>query len=64
MASDDDKEELLLCCRYGELDEVQCFVGKYGAEVLEDVRDDNGNTALHMACGNGHEGVPKCFVAD
>ena len=58
MASTGNKEDLLLACRYGELDEVQHFVGSYGADSLEDVKDENGNTVLHMACGNGHEGAP------
>lgn len=57
MASADDNEELLLSCRYGALDEVQRYVGSYGANLLGDVRDENGNTVLHMACGNGHEGA-------
>lgn len=59
MASVDDKEDLLLSCRYGELDQVQHFVATYGAHSLPDVTDDNGNTALHMACANGHEGEPS-----
>ncbi|KAL0955685.1 hypothetical protein HGRIS_001909 [Hohenbuehelia grisea] len=50
----DDQEELLLSCRYGELDDVKEFVTKFGAEALADVRDANGNCVLHMACGNGH----------
>jgi uncharacterized protein len=58
MASVDDKEDLLLSCRYGELDQVQRFVGTYGSGSLGDVKDENGNTVLHMACGNGHEGAP------
>jgi len=61
MAFADDKEELLLSCRYGELDEVKQFVGKYGAESLADIRDENGNTVLHMSCGNGHEGMLPLF---
>ncbi|KAF8529842.1 cytoplasmic protein [Gautieria morchelliformis] len=57
MASVDDKEDLLLSCRYGDLDDVQRFVGTYGSDSLDDVKDDNGNTVLHMACGNGHEDI-------
>ncbi|KAF8591072.1 ankyrin [Ramaria rubella] len=57
MATEDDKEELLLSCRYGELDQVQHFVDKYGAGSLGEVRDENGNTILHMTCGNGHEDI-------
>ncbi|KAG1791184.1 ankyrin repeat-containing domain protein, partial [Suillus plorans] len=29
-------------------------VTKFGSDVLSRVRDDNGNTALHMTCRNGH----------
>lgn len=62
MASEDDKEELLLSCRYGELDEVQRFVETYGADFLGDLRDENGNTALHLTCGNGHDGLSPCVL--
>lgn len=54
LPTDDDKENLLLSCRYDDLDEVQDFVTKFGSGALSSVRDDNGNTLLHMACGNGH----------
>ncbi|KAF8525797.1 ankyrin repeat-containing domain protein [Hysterangium stoloniferum] len=57
MATEDDKDELLLSCRYGELDEVKQFVEKYGSQPLQDIRDQNGNTILHMTCGNGHEDI-------
>lgn len=53
----DDLEDLLLSCRYGELDEVKSFVQTYGAEPVSAVRDENGNTVLHMCCGNGHTGA-------
>jgi len=51
--TDEEKDELLLSCRYGDLDDVQEFVKKYGQSALA-VRDENGNTILHMASGNGH----------
>lgn len=54
--SNDDLEELLLSCRYGELDEVKSFVERFGRDAVATVRDENGNTVLHMACGNGHNG--------
>jgi uncharacterized protein len=54
--SDDDKEELLSSCRYGDLEDVQEFVRRFGPEPLGEVRDENGNTILHMVCGNGHQG--------
>lgn len=54
--SHDDLEDLLLSCRYGELEEVQQFVQTFGWQPLNEVRDENGNTVLHMICGNGHIG--------
>lgn len=54
--TDDEKDELLLSCRYGELEEIQQFVEKFGNEALTDVHDANGNTVLHMVCANGHTG--------
>lgn len=61
MASEEDKQELLLSCRYGELDEVRQFVDKFGSHALADVRDDHGNSILHMTCGNGHEGAWQSY---
>ncbi|EPQ55269.1 ankyrin [Gloeophyllum trabeum ATCC 11539] len=52
--TDEEKEDLLLSCRYGDLDDVKEFVNKYGQAPLAEVRDENGNTVLHMASGNGH----------
>lgn len=54
--------ELLLCCRYGELEEVKEFVGKFGSEVVSKARDERGNTILHMCCGNGHVGMYFLYV--
>lgn len=54
--TDDDKDDLLLSCRYGDLDEIQEFQRKFGPESLADVRDANGNSVLHMVCANGHLG--------
>lgn len=56
-ASREDNEELLLSCRYGDLQDVQDFVTKYGAPALADARDDHGNNVLHMTCANGHVDV-------
>ncbi|KAJ7133689.1 ankyrin repeat-containing domain protein [Mycena crocata] len=50
----DEQNEFLLSCRYGDLDDVKEFVDKFGVGAAAGVRDDNGNTALHMLCGNGH----------
>ncbi|KAI5116040.1 hypothetical protein M0805_004978 [Coniferiporia weirii] len=53
----EEQEDVLLACRYGDLDDVRQFVETYGIDALAAVRDDNGNTVLHMTCGNGHEDV-------
>lgn len=61
--SPEEVEDLLLSCRYGELEEVTSFVEKFGAEAVVNARDDRGNTAVHMCSGNGHAGehrVPLC----
>ncbi|GLB37922.1 putative ankyrin repeats (3 copies) [Lyophyllum shimeji] len=52
--TDDDKEEVLLAGRYGDLDDVRGFVSKFGSGPLADIRDENDNCILHMVCGNGH----------
>ncbi|KAF9012611.1 ankyrin [Cyathus striatus] len=52
--SNDDNDELLLSCRYGDLEDAQNFVKQFGKEALTDIRDQNGNCILHMACGNCH----------
>jgi ankyrin repeat protein len=53
----EEVEDFLLSCRYGELEEVTAFVEKFGAEAVVDARDDRGNSAVHMCCGNGHVGT-------
>lgn len=54
--SHDELEELMLSCRYGDLEDVQVFVERYGWDPVAEVRDESGNTVLHMICGNGHLG--------
>jgi ankyrin repeat protein len=51
-----DKEDLLLSCRYGDLEDIKKFVEQFGQHPLSDIRDENGNSVLHMICGNGHTG--------
>ncbi|KAI0350604.1 ankyrin [Trametes cingulata] len=50
----EDFEELLLSCRYGDLEDIQGFVDKFGQDALATAHDDNGNTVLHMVAANGH----------
>lgn len=56
--TDDDKEELLLSCRFGDLPDVQQFLASFdpAPSVLDAIQDDNANTVLHMAAANGHAG--------
>lgn len=56
----DELDDFLLSCRFGELEEVRDFLAKHPS-ALGTARDARGNTALHMACGNGHTG--ESFVA-
>jgi hypothetical protein len=60
--SHEDLEEVLLNCRYGELDELQAFVEKFGWKPINEVRDESGNTILHMICGNGHLGASRLYI--
>ncbi|KAJ3553915.1 hypothetical protein NP233_g8006 [Leucocoprinus birnbaumii] len=53
----DEKDDLLLSCRYGDLEDVQQFVAKFGQDAISQVRDDNDNTVLHMTVANGHGDV-------
>ncbi|KAG8688178.1 hypothetical protein FRC09_013059 [Ceratobasidium sp. 395] len=53
--TNDEYEDLLLSCRYGDIDDVRAFVEKFGTEAVASARDENGNTVLHMTCANGHE---------
>ncbi|QRW12643.1 ankyrin repeats [Ceratobasidium sp. AG-Ba] len=55
--TNDDYEDLLLSCRYGDIDDVRAFVEKFGQEAVAAARDENGNTVLHMTCANGHEDI-------
>lgn len=57
--TEDDRDELLLSCRYGDLEDIQQFVKQFGQDAVAQVTDDNGSTVLHMAAGNGHEGKRK-----
>jgi uncharacterized protein len=55
--SNEEIEDVLLSCRYGDIEDVEHFVTRYGPDLLNDIRDDQGNTVLHMVCANGHTGV-------
>lgn len=57
LPTDEEKEELLLSCRYGDVEDIEQFVNKFGPESLNDIRDERGSSVLHMVCANGHTGV-------
>eukprot|EP00389_Voromonas_pontica_P004156 GDKH01006177.1.p1 GENE.GDKH01006177.1~~GDKH01006177.1.p1 ORF type:complete len:168 (-),score=38.03 GDKH01006177.1:104-607(-) len=57
--SEDDLQEMLLCARYGEVDDLKEYISK-GADV--DFTDKSGNTALHMASANGHVDVVRVLL--
>lgn len=56
-ATPEQVEDMLLSCRYGELEELEAFAKEFGWDAVTSARDERGNTALHMACGNGHLGA-------
>ncbi|THV06672.1 ankyrin [Dendrothele bispora CBS 962.96] len=53
----DEKDDVFLSCRYGDLEDIETFVKSFGPEPLPEIRDENSNTVLHMICGNGHKDV-------
>ena len=59
---DEELEDVLLSCRYGEVEEIREFGEKYGWEAIANARDQRGNTAIHMCCGNGHVGRSRHYV--
>lgn len=48
-------EEVIACARYGELEELKTIINSFPVTHLE-LKDNLGNTALHMASANGHLG--------
>ncbi|CAK9779907.1 hypothetical protein CC85DRAFT_288420 [Cutaneotrichosporon oleaginosum] len=60
----DELEDLVLSARYGDLEDVQAFADAHGWEAVAAARDDRGNSALHMACGNGHVDVLNLILSN
>lgn len=54
--TDEDREDILFSCRYGDFEDVQAFLSKFSADAMASVRDENENCVLHMVCANGHDG--------
>ncbi|KAF8434306.1 cytoplasmic protein [Boletus edulis BED1] len=55
--TENHKQDLLLSCRFGDLDDVQHFINTFPHESLDGVQDDNGNSVLHMTAANGHTDI-------
>ncbi|GEM07669.1 ankyrin repeat containing protein [Rhodotorula toruloides] len=65
--SADELAAFLDCCRFGDVEQddlgdIQRFAAHYGDEWLAKARDDRGNTALHMAGGNGHTDIVQWLL--
>ncbi|KAL1413376.1 ankyrin repeat-containing protein [Vanrija albida] len=58
----EELDELLLSCRYGEVEEVEEFAAKHGWDAIAAAKDERGNTVLHMTSGNGHLDVLKVLL--
>ena len=64
LTSEEAVTELVDCARYGESDAVRAICDKHGETTTNnadtatapfvDSKNPSGNTALHMACANGH----------
>jgi len=52
--TDEEKDNVFLASRYGDVEDIEQFVIKFGPDPLNDIRDDRGNSVLHMVCANGH----------
>jgi len=54
------EEDILLSCRYGDIQDVQAFIKDFGTASLAEIRDESGNSILHMISANGHIGRHIC----
>ncbi|TRM68842.1 ankyrin repeat-containing domain protein [Schizophyllum amplum] len=59
--TDDELDEFRLCCRYGDLDDVNAFLARFPDAAC--AADDAGNTPAHMAAANGHADVLSSLLA-
>jgi len=65
------KTELVECSRYGEIDAVCAILDTFQHQTIKkkndatsfiNTKDENGNTALHKSCANGHTNVTKVLI--
>ncbi|CAB4386114.1 uncharacterized protein OCT59_022486 [Rhizophagus irregularis] len=54
-------EEVIACARYGELEELKTIINSFPVTHLE-LKDNLGNTALHMASANGHLEIVEFII--
>ncbi|TFK64003.1 ankyrin [Pluteus cervinus] len=55
--TEEDNEDLLLSCRYGDIDSVTEYLASFGPSSLPSIHDESGNTILHMIAANGHHDI-------
>lgn len=55
----EDAEEMVLCARYGEMEEM---VALLDAGIPVDYKNSSDNTALHMVAANGNEECAKALI--
>jgi hypothetical protein len=70
LTSDEAVTELVDCARYGESDAVRAICDNHGenaaaeaASAFVDSKNASGNTALHMACANGHKHTCRLLLS-
>lgn len=51
----EDAIEIVMCARYGEIEELQELLKTSGLPISS--TDNRGNTAFHMAAANGHDSI-------
>lgn len=64
--SSDLFDEILLCARYGDLEDLKSYCAQMSASLVKTAltqQDSRGNTALHFCAANGHSSVVKFFLS-
>lgn len=58
-------EEILLCARYGDLDDLRQYFSQIPEDLVATIlqqQDSRGNTALHLCAANGHTTVASLLL--